>query len=292
MRTQLTSALVAGTLLFAACGPADEGVSTAAGEGDVTVPAAALDEELVPTTAYVPTTAVFEPSTTSISLPDVVSTTVDVATTVSLPPTSAPPSSLAASACNDGPAPDGTTTPAVAIDVDGDGIDETVYTYLSDPVWLLVVEYADGSYSSEAIVDAYAEDNVKVIGAAPFRGTAANDVAFTIGGGAYTTAVGFSRVTNCEIIRMTSSEGGPISFLTGASISNYSGIYCETGLVQQDFFSIAVEGNGNQEPQYEGGFSPYLLDGTVFTEGFGDGAGLSLSELQMLNSFDCFGLSL
>ncbi len=287
MRSRIGIALFAGVLAVAACGP--EVVDDAAENTDL-APGVTLGFELE-TTVSLPSSTVVETTTSSS-----VATSSDTGSTTSLPaPTTTvnitTTSTTTPSACSSGAVPAGEESDHVGIDVDGDGVNEMVYASRFEAVWMIIVEFSGDQYAAMPVVDAELFDGVRVVGGAPFGGGASEDIVFTMTGGAYTSLIAFARTDGCEVERLTNEDGLAMAFLSGASIANFSGVHCSAGSVQQYFFELAGE-DGQGNPFFEGGFTPYNLEGLSFVEFPSDATILSLDELQAVGTFECFGLSL
>lgn len=301
MRSRISFALLAGVLAIAACGPEEIDATYRPGvDGPGTVPEATV----ATVGSELETTVSLPRSTLDISTPSTTSSATSTST--STPPTTGPSTSgstssvprttgtqapTVPSACSSGEVPTGDESAHVSIDVDGDGVDETVYASKFELVWMIIVEFAGDGYTAMPVVEAETFDGVRVVGGAPFRDGAAEDIVFAMTGGAYTTLVGFARTDGCELERLTNENGAPVVFLSGASVANFSGVHCSVGSVQQYFFELAGE-DGQGNPFFEGGFTPYNLNGTTFTQFPSDGAIITLDELQAVGTFECFGLSL
>ena len=185
--------------------------------------------------------------------------------------------------------PDGIDTDVVPADVNGDDEIDTAYARRLGDTWIVVVEYGGGGTAMLELTDSDPVSNVRVVGPVDFTGTGNQELAIVVGSGAYTTQVGFVRSRDCELIRLAFETDAPAGFLSGASIGNFSGMLCAPGLVEQ--YEFTLDANA-EELSYEGGFTPFVLEGDTFTQGFGDGAVLTADELSSIRTFDCFGLSL
>ncbi len=292
MRSRIGIALLAGVLALTACGPGD---SDAAADAAELAPGVTLGFELE-TTVSLPGSTIVDISTTSTTIstssrPTTVPITTGSTTTALPRTTGSTTSTTAPSACSSGDVPSGDESPHVSIDVDGDGVDETVYASRFEAVWMIIVEFGGDEYSAMPVVDAELFDGVRVVGGAPFGGGASEDIVFTMTGGAYTSLIAFARTDGCEVERLTNEDGLAMAFLSGASVANFSGVHCSAGSVQQYFFELAGE-DGQGNPFFEGGFTPYNLEGLSFVEFPSDATILTLDELQAVGTFECFGLSL
>ena len=76
-------------------------------------------------------------------------------------------------------------------------------------------------------------------------------------------------------------------FPIGASIGSASGLSCPgDGSINRNFAQYV------SDDVYEGGFAPYLLEGSVLTAFPGDGAGFNADEAFALAVLDCGDLVL
>lgn len=280
------------------CGP---GESSDAIEAEGSTPLVTIGSEVsstldLPTSTVELSASTVRPSTststtstpTSTGAPTTTSTVPATTTSVGSTTTSI---STPGAVCSAGPVPPGDETAHVQLDVNGDGTLEVAYAVRYELVWMLILEFADGQYASMPVVDAELFDNVRVVGGVRFRGDKSDDIALTIGGGAYTQVIGFARAADCDLERLVMEDGSPATFLSGASIANFSGVRCGTGLVEQYFFSLSGE-DADGSPMFEGGFTPYNLSDLTFVEFPSDAAILTLAELQEIPTFDCFDLTL
>lgn len=227
-------------------------------------------------------------ATTATTAALVTTSTTTAPTTTEAPTTTTPPTT-AASACPDVELPAGSDTPSVQADVDGDNELDTAFARRVGESWVVVVQYGGGGTATLPLTDSDPVSNVRVIGGVDFTSTGFQELAITVGSGAYTEQIGFVRSSDCELLRLAFESDAPAAFLSGASIGNFSGILCAPGLVEQYEFTLNSD---SEELIYEGGFSPYVLEGDTFVRGFGDGTTLTADELTSIKTFDCFGLEL
>lgn len=222
------------------------------------------------TTAAVTTTTTAETTT---------STTTTTTTTTTAPPTVCPVSP---------DLPAGTVTFAVVGgDFDGDGNEDGMLTYQAGvDDWRLRIVFADGGGADSPIVEGEDFAPPRPIGGFDIDGDGAEEVFVTVGSGASTILVGFFDVAACVAARITES-GVPAAFPIGASIGNSSGIYCDgAGTVERNFAQYVAD------DEYEGGFAPYMLDGSMLTAFPGDGAGFTADEAFALATLACGDLTL
>jgi hypothetical protein len=172
-------------------------------------------------------------------------------------------------------------------DFDGDGLADQLMTYQAGPDdWRVRVVLADGGGADAAIVDGVDLTPPQPIGGYDIDGDGADEVFVTVGSGASAVLVGFFDVSACVATRVTSG-GTPAVFSVGGSVGTVSGLFCPgDGTIQRVFAQYVAD------DEYEGGFEPFTLSGSVLTGGFGDGAGFTADEAFALAVLDCGPLSL
>lgn len=228
-------------------------------------------------------------STVATTTPTTASSTTTAPTTTEPTTTEAPTTTTVADVCPTAELSPGSDTPSVQADVNGDNELDTAFARRIGENWVVVVQYGGGGTATLPLTDSDPVSNVRIIGAVDFTSTGFQELAISVGSGAYTEQIGFVRSRECELLRLAFESDAPAAFLSGASIGNFSGMLCAPGLVEQYEFTL----NGDSEElSYEGGFTPYLLEDDTFVQGFGDGTVLSADELASIKTFDCFGLSL
>lgn len=184
--------------------------------------------------------------------------------------------------------PPGTVTFAtVAGDFDGDGNEDGLFTYQAAPDdWRLRVVLADGGGADSPIAEGEDFAPPQPIGGFDVDGDGAEEVFVTVGSGASTVQIGFYDVVACVATRITES-GVAAVFSVGASIGQVSGVSCPgDGSINRNFAQYVAD------DVYEGGFTPYLLEGSVLTAFPGDGAGFNAEEAFALATLDCGDLAL
>jgi hypothetical protein len=98
--------------------------------------------------------------------------------------------------------------------------------------------------------------------------------------------VGFFDVVDCVATRITAG-GSAAEFPVGASIGSISGLACPgDGSIHRNFAQFIAD------DVYEGGFEPFVLEGSVLIAFPGDGAGFTADEAFALAILDCGGLTL
>ena len=226
------------------------------------------------TTAPPPTTTTAASTTTSEA-----TTTTSTTTSTTLPVTVCPvPVAL----------PTGTLSfSGVSGDFDGDGAADELLTYQVGPDdWRVRVLFADGGGADAAIPDGEDFAPPRPFGGFDVDGDGPEEVFLTVGSGASTAQVGFFDVVSCVATRVTSG-GTPAVFGVGGSVGMVSGISCPgDGSIHRNFASYVAEDS------YEGGFEPFLLEGSVLTGFPGDGAGFTADEAFALATLDCGSLAL
>jgi len=258
--------LAAASLFFAACsGNATATTTTAPVATSTTTPA---------TTTQAPTTTTATTTTAAVT-----TTSTSTTTTTTSPPTVCPVPD---------PIPPGSVSFApVGGDFDGDGATDALQTYAtSDQQWRVRVTFADGGGTDALIADAEDFAPPRPIGGYDLDGDGSEEAFLTVGSGASTILIGFFDIADCVATRIT-EEGVPAVFPIGASVGNVSGVSCPVvGGIHFNFAEFVAEN------EYEGGFEPFVLDGSVLTAGPGDGAAFSADEAFTLAVLDCGDLAL
>jgi hypothetical protein len=127
---------------------------------------------------------------------------------------------------------------SAAGDVDADGTPDevTAYAATSDPGegdWHLRVDFGGGGGSDLTLTDNPAPGAVRVLGTAPIGpdedptpGGSRPTMFVWTGSGASARTIGLFWVDGCELTSVT-LEGGPASFVVGASVGHQEGLRCE-----------------------------------------------------------------
>jgi len=265
-----TWVLVVLALWVGACSANADPTTTSA--ATTNTPATTTTVPATTTTAAATTTTAAETATTS-------TTTTSTTTSTTTPATVCPVSP---------PLPPGTVTFAtVGGDFDGDGNEDGMLTYqAATDVWRLRVVFADGGGADSLIAEGEDFAPPRPIGGFDVDGDGAEEVFVTVGSGASTVQIGFYDVAACVATRITES-GVAAVFSVGASIGQVSGISCPgDGSINRNFAQYI------DDDVYEGGFAPYLLEGSVLTAFPGDGAGFDAAEAFALAVLDCGDLAL
>ncbi len=181
----------------------------------------------------------------------------------------------------------------MSADLDGDGAPDTVYLVQHDEGWFVVAELAAGGGAQVDLVGVERRSFVRVLGGADIMGNGSEDVVVVTSVGAYTEQVGFVRLADCDLFELAFDDSSPARFLTGASVSNGEALYCPgDGTLERYFFSAIPGSDNDGEPEFEGGFEPFVIEDNVITGMPGDGASLSLDAVASIQLFDCLGLEL
>lgn len=198
------------------------------------------------------------------------------------------PTTTEGGVCPDITLPSGSTSAPVNADVDGDALDDL--TYVVDNA-MLVVELGGGGAVAVELVEAGGPSEVRSLGGADLVADGTEEIAVVTGGGAYSSEVGFVRFRDCELFELAFEDSSPARFLSGASVSNGESLFCRgDGTVERYFWSI-VDGEAD-DPEFEGGFEPFNIEGDVFVAYPGDGAVITAAEVAAIELFDCLGLVL
>jgi hypothetical protein len=117
---------------------------------------------------------------------------------------------------------------SVFSDLDGDGIDEEVFTWIlpgGDQWHLRVIDGVD--QAGHQISDSHGVYLSEILGVLYIDDDTIQELFVTVTGGAYTTAFGVFQYHDCEIIRTTTVDGPPAVWHFGASISNVLQVVCD-----------------------------------------------------------------
>ena len=241
-----------------------------------------------PSTTTTTTTTTIEPTTSSTSTtPSTTTTTAPAATTSTTLPVAA---TTVPSACPQAPPPaaDATDSTFVTGDFDGDGLADVLSTYIvpSEARWHVRVEFDAGGSDDVTIVDSNMATPARPIGGHDVDGDGTDEAFVRVGSGASAVLVGLYDVAACGLTRVTVGPD-PAVFPIGATIGNVSGLACNVVGDLDRLFAQQVTAD-----EYEGGFEPFTLTGSVLTPGAGDGAGFSAAEAGELATLDCGTLAL
>ncbi len=226
------------------------------------------------------------PATTSTTIGAATTTEPPATTSTTLPATT----TTVPSACPQAPPPaaDAADATSIGADFDGDGLADVLSTYIvpSEARWHVRVEFGAGGSDDVQIVDSNMATPARPIGGHDVDGDGTNEAFVTVGSGASAVLVGLYDVAACGLTRIT-IDADPAVFPVGATIGSVSGLACDVVGDLDRLFAQQVA-----EDEYEGGFEPFTLTGSVLTSGFGDGAGFSAAEAAALATLDCGTLAL
>lgn len=246
---------------------------------------------------------------TSTTSPPSITTasTVASSTAPTAPRTPASTPALAPTApdrCRDPKTPEGERSEPLTADIDGDGLDDQIVTVQHGENWAVVATFGEGGGSVVDLVGVDSRSFVRVVGGADIMGAGVDDLVVVTGVGASTEQIGFVRLSECDLFELAFDDSSPARFLTGASINNGEALICPgDGTLERIHFSIIPGSDDDGDPEFEGGFEPFRIEGNVVKrlapEG-GDGAQgipnegvvLTLDDVSAISLFDCLGLEL
>lgn len=234
-------------------------------------------------------------SSTAVSASEVPTTAAELATTeVSEGPTSESTETTLAEVCPTSELPSGPSTTPAAVDVDADGLPDTAYMVQTSAGWQAVVEFGGGGATVAALSGTNDFDQPFVIGDADLDGDGVNELAVSMGVGAYVGLVGFVRVRDCDIVQLAFEDSSPAVFATGASVGGGEALICNgDGTIDVYFFTLFPGSDaGSPEAEYESGWAPYRMEGDIVVAYPGDGAVLSGADVAEIDLLDCLGLEL
>jgi hypothetical protein len=195
-------------------------------------------------------------------------TTAEVTTTAA--PTSTTegeevPTTTAGAPCTEPVAvPDGASAlTARTGDVDGDGRDDALRSFLVDDAWFLQVEVASG-YGTELELPTSGGPAVGLVGAADVDGDGAEEIWVRVGSGASTVILGIVRLEACTLERVTLESGQPVELPVGGSVGATAGVECRSEDVDADLTTFA--GFHRADTRYDVTATQWALDGGVLSE--------------------------
>ena len=190
----------------------------------------------VPTTSASPATSESEAqtgvSTTEAPAPAEATTTSAPVTTTE--PPAASQAELAGCVSEFTALPEGSITEQTfTFDFDGVDGDEAVSTYYNpaDDAWVLRVEAADGSLSSEIVLPAPSAIGARPITVVDSNADDAPELIVKIDGGAYSEVLAFAVMQGCAVELTRNLEGQVFTWAVGASVSSISGFECVNSYV-------------------------------------------------------------
>lgn len=143
-------------------------------------------------------------------------------------------------------------------DVDGDGTDDELRTYLDGVDWHLQVELAaDGG--DDVVVPSFG-GVVGIIGGADVDGDGTDELWLRTGSGASATIIGLARLVDCDLARVTFAGDQLAELPVGGSVGTTSGLECSSSGI------TAYTASLREGTTYDVTGIEYTLDGSVLTE--------------------------
>lgn len=177
--------------------------------------------------------------------------------------TGAPSATSAKSAeCGAIGVPDGATNVVNASgDVDGDGKDDMLLSYLvGESSWHLQVRLSGGGGADLAIATS-SPGNVEVLGGADVNGDGRDEMWARTGSGASATILGLATFVDCNLVRVTFGGREPAELPVGGSVGTAAGVECAAhGDPSADLTTYTATNTGDD--QYEVEATEYALEGT------------------------------
>jgi hypothetical protein len=209
-----------------------------------------------------PTTTTSSPSSTSSSTTS----------------TSAPRSRCGALA-----APSGATQSMTELaDVDGDGSDDELTTYVAAGSWHLRVDRA-----VELSLGTVGAESKRIIGGADVDADGKDEIWVQTGSGASSAILGLFRYRDCTITSVTLG-GAPAELAVGASVANTSGVECTASRVR------TLAGSSDDGVTYAVTETSYALEGDELTSRGAKTATVTSDdpEFARISSFHCGDLAM
>ncbi|MFP5254513.1 MAG: hypothetical protein ACLGI8_01555 [Acidimicrobiia bacterium] len=176
-------------------------------------------------------------------------------------------------------------------EIDGDGADDSLRTFLVDETWILQVELAAGG-GAQLELGASSQGGMGLVGGADVDGDDRAEVWVRVGSGASTVILGVVRFDDCTLERVTLESGQALELPAGGSVGATAGVECRADQVDADLTTFAAfyrEGSG-----YEVTATQWSLEGRVLVE-----RSSSTSEVQAddpdfvrATTFTCHDLTL
>lgn len=222
------------------------------------------------TTAAEPTTTTAEPTTTSTST--TTSSAAPCPTAVGVP--------ADAAAVTEAPA-----------DVDGDGADDQLRTFLLDETWVLQVEVAAGG-GAELEMGQSGQGGMGLVGGADVDGDDRAEVWVRVGSGASTVIIGLVRFDECALARVTFEGGQPVELPAGGSVGATAGVECRADDVDADLTTFAAF--HREDLRYEVTATQWALEGTVLVERSASTSEMDAEDPDFIRAttFTCHDLTL
>jgi hypothetical protein len=228
--------------------------------------------------------------------PPTSSSTTSVAPTTTAAPTStseAGPSTSAALPC---PATVSVPGDASAVteatgDVDGDGADDVLRTFLQGDRWILQVEVAAGG-GAELELGPSDQGGMGLVGAADVDGDRRDETWVRVGSGASTVILGLVGFVDCALVRVALDRGQPVELPVGGSVGATAGIECRAEDVDADLTTFAAF--HREEQTYEVTATQWALVDQVLVERSSSTSELEADDPDFLRatSFTCHDLTL
>lgn len=175
---------------------------------------------------------------------------------------------------------------AVADDLDGDGRDDVLTSYLHPQEgWRLRVDLARGG-SSEVAMEGDPLAGHRVLGGADLDGDGRSEAFALVGQGAYTLLIGLWTLPGCELVPVTLGPV-PAVFPVGASVANVVGLSCTTG---EGLTATALESTDGVA--YTGLATDYRLEDAALVEDGQARVAVTADRTDALSGLRCEEMSL
>ncbi len=221
--------------------------------------------------------------------------TAEATTTTATPTTEGEtvPTTTAGAPCTDAvPVPEAASALVARTgDIDGDGVDEALRSFLVDDTWILQVETAAG-FGTELELASSGGGAVALIGAADVDGDGAEEVWARVGSGASTVIVGLVRLEACTLERVTFESGQPVELPAGGSVGATAGVECRSDEVDADLTTFA--GFHRDDQRYDVTATQWTLEDEVLVERSSSTAELRADDpdFARTTTFTCHDLAL
>jgi len=169
-------------------------------------------------------------------------------------------STTAAAACAETDVPaDAQEVAEASADVDGDGADDAVRSYVAG-AWHLHVELAAGG-GADVELAVFTGGPVTVLGGADVDGDGADEIWAQTGSGASASIVGLARFADCALQQVRFASGDPAELAVGGSVGSAAGLDCDAA-VDPEADLTAYSAMHREDGSYDVTATEYALEGS------------------------------
>jgi len=176
-------------------------------------------------------------------------------------------------------------------DVDGDGAEDALRTFLLADRWVLQIEVAAGG-GAELDLGGSDQGGMGLVGAADVDGDQRDETWVRVGSGASTVILGLVGFVDCTLVRVRFERGEPVELPVGGSVGATAGIECRADDADADLTTFAAFHREDQA--YEVTATRWALVDRVLVERSSSTSELEADDPDFLRatSFTCHDLAL